>query len=138
MEARRRCQRLAAMDRTSGFTLVELMITVVLISIVVGIALPSYQNSVRKAHRASAQSFLLEVANREQQLFTTSRRYADTVAKLGLTVPDKVSPYYEITIALDAGPPADFVITATPIGSQVDDGKLSIDRSGQKLPTDKW
>ncbi len=125
-------------SKTNGFTLIEMMITVALLSIVVVIALPSYQGTVRKANRASAQSFLLEAADREQHLFITSRRYADTIAKLGLTVPKKVSDYYEIVITLEAGPPAGFLITANPIGSQTDDGPLSIDRSGKKLPANKW
>lgn len=125
-------------SKANGFTLIEMMIAVTMLAIVVAIALPSYQGSVRKAHRASAQSFLLEAADREQHLFITSRRYADTVEKLGLTIPKKVSDYYEIVIKLQAGPPAGFLITANPIGSQTDDGPLSIDRSGQKLPVDKW
>ncbi len=123
---------------TTGFTLIELMITVALVAIIATIALPSYQDSVRKSRRATAQGFLLEVADREQQLFINSRRYADTVAKLGLTVPDKVSKYYEISITLDAGPPAGYLVTARAIGAQSADGDLSIDRSGNKLPVDKW
>lgn len=122
----------------AGFTLIEMMITVVLVSVLAAIALPTFENSVRKSRRASAQSFLLEVADREQQVFINSRRYADTVAKLGLTVPDKVAKYYQISIALDAGPPANFVVTAKATGGQAKDGDLSIDRSGNKLPTDKW
>jgi prepilin-type N-terminal cleavage/methylation domain-containing protein len=39
-----------------GFTLIELMITVVIIGILAGIALPGYQNSVRKSHRSAAQA----------------------------------------------------------------------------------
>ncbi|MBS3745013.1 MAG: prepilin-type N-terminal cleavage/methylation domain-containing protein, partial [Wenzhouxiangellaceae bacterium] len=46
------------MKNTRGFTLIELMITVAILAILVGIALPAYQNQVQKARRADAVSGL--------------------------------------------------------------------------------
>ena len=59
-----------------GFTLIEVLITVALIAILAAIALPVYQDQVRKSRRSSAQGVLLNVANREQQLFLDSRQLA--------------------------------------------------------------
>jgi type IV pilus assembly protein PilE len=51
-----------------------------------------------------------------------------------------VSKYYTITIQADDGPPPRFTITATPVAGtgQADDGTLTIDQAGTKLPADKW
>lgn len=37
-----------------GFTLIEVMIAVVIVAILVAVALPAYQNSIRKSRRSEA------------------------------------------------------------------------------------
>lgn len=48
--------------KTKGFTLLELMIVIVLISIITAIALPSYKHYVRKNYEGVAKSTLKKVA----------------------------------------------------------------------------
>lgn len=125
--------------RETGFTLIEIMVTLVIVGILAAIAIPSYQDSVRKGRRAAAQGFLLDVAQREQQYFADSRSFG-SLSTLGISVPADVGDYYSVSVAVVAGPPPNFTVTATPIagGSQVIDGAISIDRNGQRLPADKW
>ncbi len=120
-----------------GFTLIELMITVAIVGILAAIAYPSYQNSIRKGRRAAAQEFLLDVAQREQQYFLDNRSYG-SLTDLGMTASDEVSEYYTVVSTPVAGPPPSFTATATPKGSQVSDGALTINSKGQKTPADKW
>lgn len=47
----------------SGFTLIELMIVVVIGSILLAIAIPSYQAYIRKAHLSKAQQEMLKLAD---------------------------------------------------------------------------
>ncbi len=125
--------------RQSGFTLIEIMIVVLIVAILATVALPAYQDSVRKGRRASAQGFLLDVAQREQQYFIDGRTFTSTLSDMGISVPDDVAKYYTVTVELEAGPPPDFTVIATPkSGPQYEDGKLSINRAGQREPADKW
>ena len=54
------------MKKHCGFTLVELMIAIAIVAILVALAVPSYQNWVRKANRGEAQALLLNWANNQE------------------------------------------------------------------------
>src|SRR5690242_3105801 len=60
--------------RTHGFTLMELMITVVIIGILATIAYPSYTQYVIRSNRSAAQSFILGVANQQEQYNLDARQ----------------------------------------------------------------
>ena len=104
--------------RTTGFTLIELMITVVIVAILAGIAYPSYRNHVTQARRADAQSAIMQTANRLEKFFTYCNTYPASLsltggwptscppepAGAGLGVTNNFSPdqHYLITIAAGA------------------------------------
>jgi len=122
----------------AGFTLIELMIAVVIVGILATIAFPSYQDYMRKGRRSAAQSFLIDVAARQQQYLIDARSYAGGAGALGtlnLAVPADVSRFYTVTIdpAAPTLPPS-YIITATPIAgsAQVQDGVLTLDQQGAK------
>ena len=60
---------------TRGFTLIEVMITVAIIAILASIALPSYQDSVRKARRAEARAALMQLMQQEERYYSLHTTY---------------------------------------------------------------
>jgi len=125
------------MRKSRGFTLIELMIVVAIVGILAAIAYPSYQGHLRKGHRADAQAYLMDLAQRQQQYITDNRAYAGDVNSLSAPVPNSVAGFYTVQITPGATPPT-FVITATAIGTQTPDGNLSIDNTGAKAPVGLW
>ncbi len=125
--------------RPTGFTLIELLIVVVIAGILAAIAVPSYQDYMVRARRSAVESFMMELANKQQQYLLDARTYADTLAKLGYTnEPSDIDPFYTVTIA-DATA-ASFTLTATPVvgSAQASDGNLTLDGQGVKAPSAKW
>lgn len=123
-----------------GFTLIELMITVTVVGVLAAIAYPSYQNAMVKNRRASAQSFLSDVAQRQQQYLIDSRSFASSLSALNLTISPEVGSYYTVTFEVGTATLPVFTVTAAPLtGSpQASDGALSLNSSGVKSPTGKW
>jgi len=125
----------------AGFTLIELMIVVAIIGILAAIAYPSYQEHIRRGHRAEAKSQMMEIANREQQFFLANRSYTSTLGTGGLNyaLPTETATRYTAAVAVDnAGTPPTFTITFTAIGAQVPDGNLTLNSQGVKTPPEKW
>lgn len=135
----------------SGFTLVELMTVVLVVTILTVIAVPAYTNQVRKSHRTEAKSMLLDIAAREERYLATNGMYATDPTKLGLTAWGVMgSGYYLITISnvaaasassvTTAATAATFTLTATAntIGNQNKDtqcASLSVDQTGLQSST---
>jgi type IV pilus assembly protein PilE len=145
---------LRAGTRVSGFTLVELMIVVVIATILLSIAVPSYMTQMRQSRRTEAKTALLDLAGREESYFSTNgSAYTNAAANLGYAgfgVPIG-SGYYQLTVCVPAAanctaglampnPPAapSYTIVATPVGSQVNDAQctaFAVDSTGQQFAT---
>jgi type IV pilus assembly protein PilE len=130
-------------QKDRGFTLTELLITIAVVSILVGIAVPSYRQYIVRGKRSAAQSVMMDIANREQQFLLANRRYADkaTLESNGFSLPAEVRENYTWDIDVGESGRPSFVITLTGIGSQAVDnspGPLTLSSSGEKTPPEKW
>ena len=115
-----------SMQSVRGFTLVELMVTVLVVSILASIAVPTYTAQIRKSRRTEARTALLDAAAREERFYATNNFYTVTGSDLGYstTWPAPVgSSYYSLTATCTGGktPCPDYTLTATAINSQTRD-----------------
>lgn len=62
---------------TTGFTLIELMITVAIVAILAAVAYPSYIEHVRKSRRAQAKADLVELAQLAERFHTANGTFAN-------------------------------------------------------------
>jgi type IV pilus assembly protein PilE len=141
---------------TGGFTLIELMMTIVVLGILIAVALPGYRNYVLKANRAVAKGKLLELGTRQEQYFGDNKIYSNTLdVFLGLgTTNARVDANYNwvpvastdgiyqlsvVTAAVGGVNHMAYTLTATPVNSQGDDsGKcatLTLTNTGQRGAT---
>lgn len=126
MRCHRRCG--AARRASSGLTLIELLVAVVIMAIIASVALPTYETYVLKARRADARSALLDLAARQARHLAIRGQYATTPRSLGYT--EAVFPidirigqsvWYRMTVRVGQDGRG-FEATATPVGAQRGDG----------------
>jgi type IV pilus assembly protein PilE len=128
----------------TGFTLIELMIAVCVVAILASVAYPSYSRYMSRMHRTQAQSYLMQIAQRQHQYFLDSREYASQATILSLDpVPAEVAKQYMVTIGpgIPTTPPT-FVASAAPRANSLQaayrEPILSITQDGGKTPSDAW
>ncbi len=120
-------RRLPAPHR--GFSLIELVVTMLIVAILAAIAIPAYSNYVRKSRRTDAKSGLLNLAALEERFFSTQNSYTADPTQLGY-------PSFPLTLGAGAGDytvaafapvaatpttPASYAITAVAVGDQLKD-----------------
>jgi type IV pilus assembly protein PilE len=131
------------MKRTTGFTLIELMIVVAIIGIIAAIGFPSYQNYIVQTNRTQCQSALAQMANAMERHYTLSTPSSYTGAAIGpantglpsvfaTQAPLDATPTCNLTI--DDSSVNDYSLAATPIAGTVlaGDGMSTLNAAGQK------
>lgn len=124
-----------------GFTLIELMIVVVVMTVLLAIAIPSYQENVRRSRRVEAQVALVSVQQAMERFFTLNNTY--TGASLTganpifpANVPSSGPANYVLSLAIVAAG-NNYTITATRQGAQAADecGNFNLAASGARSLT---
>ena len=121
-----------------GFTLIELMITVVIISIIAAIAYPSYRMQVMQSRRAEAQAALMSIAQYFERQYSEDGSYSN----LAWDPPcdgeddDAIPAYcdhYDIEIVDGTLNADEYLLEAAPKDSQANDGALYIDQAQRRF-----
>ena len=115
------------MQHTKGFTLLELMITVAVIAILAGIALPSYNDYVTRSKFVEATGNLGDLRVKMEQYYADNRRYSTDAAGgtcgiLGGNAPAASDQRYFTYVCASTAPNGigdqQFVLTANGVPAQ--------------------
>jgi type IV pilus assembly protein PilE len=107
---------------SSGFTLVELMIAVVVLGILLAVAYPSFIDAVRKSRRSDAMAAVAAVQQAQERWRANNPAFADNGAltatpPLGLgQLATSSSGYY--TVAITAANASSYTVTATAVSGK--------------------
>jgi type IV pilus assembly protein PilE len=130
----------SSVPSSRGFTLVELMVTIVVGAILAAIAIPGFSSQIRKSRRTEARIAVQDAAAREERFFATHNFYSQTGTDLGYAAfPAAVGNYYMLNVRCTLAC-AGFTVTASPTatGTQSNDTACTsfiVDQTGLQTAT---
>jgi len=124
---------------SAGFTLIEMMITVVVVAILAAIALPSYTSYIKRSNARAAGADLVALSTALENVFQRTLQYpdaetsdtADTQAQVTGWSPAQADNF-EFTMDSD---PGEYTLTATGKGT-MDGCDLTLNEKGERNELD--
>lgn len=140
---RRDCECAHAASR--GWSLIELMVVVAVLTALTLAAVPAWRTALLRAHRVEATSALVSLATAQERHYLQHNTYAadiDAAPPDGLGLPT-TTPGGHYAIAITTADAATFAATATAQGRQAHDAhcaEFGIDATGSRTATnnDCW
>ena len=121
-------------ETAMGFTLIELMIVVVVVAVLAAVALPAYQDQIRKSRRAEAVTFMSQVQQAQERYRANRTTYADHfivtgggLNAVGASTDTGAATNYTTSggyyvLGLPSVAPSGYTVLATAQGDQANDG----------------
>jgi len=124
--------------KTSGFTLIELMITIAVLGIIVAIAIPAYDAQKLKGYRSDAVVLLTTAVQMQERLRTENGAYTNVQTSLTPTA-ITTSPKGKYNLTIENYSSETYTLVATATGIQLDDTncrRFRISHTGVKTAED--
>ena len=139
----------------TGFTLIEVIIVMLIVSILTSIAFPAYTKYVTRSRRAAAEACLSNYASYMERFYATNMQYQKDTAGTNIALPgldcattSNTGQYYTYSLDSTALGVSTYKLLATPKSAQLKNdskcGTLSVDqtglrgKSGSGSVTDCW
>lgn len=116
-----------------GFSLIELIIGLAILSLVAAIAIPSYQNHMITSRRADGKAALLNLAASLERYYILHHTYEGATFEALGSPEYSQEKFYQLQIARLT--PTDFQLAAVPIGPQQHDSAcatLTLNHLGER------
>ncbi|MGY3568937.1 type IV pilin protein [Vibrio paucivorans] len=127
-----------------GMTLIEVMLTVVIIGILASIAYPAYQNHSLQAHRNLAKADMVKLQLLLEQNYGTGYSWGSLLSGGSCTVCESSNERYLFSITSSATAAYTIVATAQNTKGQTNDSclpsnhQMSLSSDGEALPSECW
>ena len=103
-----------AAGRSKGFTLIELMVAVAIVSVLAAVAYPSYTAYAKRGKIAGVTGELAVMRVNLEQWYQNNRKYSNAAdGACGVPVPTLASFTFSCALGTGANPNQEFLVTAT-------------------------
>lgn len=117
--------------RSSGFTLIELMVALAIAGILAAIAYPAYTKQLQRGRRADAVSALTAVMQAQERYRGNQSNYASSLVDLNIDV-SKLTKHYQVSLT-GVGTPASFATGYTATATTVSGSPQAADATCKTL-----
>jgi type IV pilus assembly protein PilE len=126
------------MKGSRGFTLIEVMITIVIIAIIASVAVPYYRSHIMRSDRTEIIPAMQRMMSAQERYFLNNRTYTDDLIDLGFEENLYPLDNYNITARACSAPASDELelcieILATATGNQIEDGDIIMNSVGRSV-----
>ena len=81
-----------------GLSLMEVMVTLVIVAVIAGLAYPRYQKMISRSKQTEAKTILQSIYMGQDLFLTANQTYADNLDDLDLQIPIKAKYIYSVII----------------------------------------
>lgn len=121
--------------KQKGFNFIESMVVVTIIGILASVAVPAYQDNVRRSARGDGMTALLDIMRAQENFFANEFTYTTDLTELNYNAAQlSGAGKYKITAAKCGSDDLKTCVrlTATAQAGQVADGNLTLDSRGNR------